>query len=69
MFILAQQSLLLTFCILQEHRRRVDPRHKRRWGTSQWQHCTFGDASLLHNLGDSMVARNMLTREWCPALY
>jgi hypothetical protein len=68
-FILAQQCLILTFYILQEHRRRIDPRNKRRFDTSQWQHCTFGDASLLHDLGNEMVAQGMFTRTWCPALY
>ena len=68
-FILAQQCLILTFYILQEHRRRLDPRNKRRFNTSQWQHCPFGDASLLHDLGDEMAAQGMFTRTWCPALY
>ena len=68
-FILAQQCLILTHYILQEQRRRVEPGITRRFNTSQWQHCAFGDANNLHDLGDEMAAREMFSRDWCPALY
>lgn len=68
-FEMAQQCLILTWYILQEQRRRVEPENARRWKTSQWQHCAISDANNLHDLGDEMTARGMFTPEWCPALY
>ena len=68
-FILAQQCLILTHYILQEQRKRVEPGTTRRFNTSQWQHCAFGDANNLHDLGDQMASKGMFSRDWCPALY
>ena len=68
-FILAQQCLILTHYILQEQRRRVEPGTTRRFNTSQWQHCAFGDANNLHDLGNEMAEKGMFSRDWCLALY
>ncbi len=68
-FELAQQCLILTWYLVQEQRRRVEPNTRKNWGTSQWQHCAIGDANKMGDIGRKMESKEIFMKTWCPALY